>query len=200
MNDSSSEASSPRSDRVNRAKPGGGQKSALYGFLFVSALALASAVLCYLIRGPEVFAEVVGAQGDFLLDVIPRVGAGIFLVGFLTVLIPPEPIAKLLGEGSGLKGLLIATAAGVATPGGPWVIFPIVTLFSRSGADLGACVTYVTAWGLLSFQRLLVWEIAFLGVDVSLVRYTSGLAVPIVAGLLARRFMAMVDGPRPARG
>lgn len=181
---------------ATQPRSGGGQKSFLFGFLFVSALAVVSAVLCYVVEGPEVFAEVVAAEGDFLLDVIPRVGAGIFLVGFLTVLIPPEPIARLLGEGSGLKGLLIATSAGIATPGGPWVIFPIVTLFSRSGADLGACVTYVTAWGLLGFQRLLVWEIAFLGTEVSLVRYSSGLLVPVIAGLLARRFLAMVEAPR----
>lgn len=196
MNDSSSGTPAVRTAPAAQAKAGGGQKSFLFGFLFVSALAVASAILCYLIEGPEVFGEVLASEGEFLLDVVPRVGAGIFLVGFLTVLIPPEPIAKLLGEGSGIKGLLIATVAGIATPGGPWVIFPIVTLFSRSGADLGACVTYVTAWGLLGFQRLLVWEIAFLGTDVSLVRYSSGLIVPVVAGLLARRFLSMIERPR----
>ena len=48
-------------------------------------------------------------------------------------------------------------------------------------------VAYLTAWGALSLNRLLVWEIPFFGLSLPLLRFMISLPLPLIAGLVARR-------------
>ena len=85
-----------------------------------------------------------------------------------------------------MRGLLIATVAGTLTPGGPITSFPFVVALYMAGADRGSLVAYLTAWSLLGFQRVMVWEMPLLGLDFVLVRSLANLPFPILAGMLAR--------------
>jgi uncharacterized membrane protein YraQ (UPF0718 family) len=106
--------------------------------------------------------------------------------GFAQVLIPSEWIRSALGRDSGLRGIVLASAAGVATPAGPFVSLPIATTLLRGGAEPAAVVAYLTAWSLLALHRLLAWEVPILGARFALLRYAICAALPILAGLLAR--------------
>ena len=70
--------------------------------------------------------------------------------GFAQVLIPSEWIQGALGRDSGMRGIALATAAGIATPAGPFVSLPIAATLMRGGAEPAAVVTYLTAWSLLA--------------------------------------------------
>jgi uncharacterized membrane protein YraQ (UPF0718 family) len=50
--------------------------------------------------------------------VFPRLLVVFALAGMIQVIIPTEYVSKMIGEGSGVKGILIATVAGAFTPGG----------------------------------------------------------------------------------
>ena len=78
--------------------------------------------------------------------------------------------------------------AGILTPGGPMVSFPMVAVFYQSGAPLSALVTYVTSWSLFGFQRVIAWEIPFMGTRFVVARVLPTLALPIIAGYLVRLF------------
>jgi uncharacterized membrane protein YraQ (UPF0718 family) len=106
--------------------------------------------------------------------------------GFAQVLIPSEWIRSALGREAGLRGIVLASAAGVATPAGPFVSLPIAATLLRGGADAAAVVAYLTAWSLLALHRLIAWEVPILGARFALVRYAICAALPILAGLLAR--------------
>jgi uncharacterized membrane protein YraQ (UPF0718 family) len=106
--------------------------------------------------------------------------------GFAQVLVPAEWIRSALGREAGLRGIAIATAAGVATPAGPFVSLPIAATLLRLGADPAAVVAYLTAWSVLALHRLIAWEMPILGARFALVRYAICAALPILAGLLAR--------------
>ena len=155
--------------------------------LFVWSLALGLGALCYLVKGEAAFIRAFWADIALLELMAPRFLLGLLLVGFLTVLAPREAVARVLGEGSGTKGLLIAAGAGALLPGGPWVIMPLALAIARAGADSGACVAFVVGWASLSLNRMLVWELPFLGFEAAGLRWLFALPLPILAGLAIRR-------------
>ena len=76
--------------------------------------------------------------------------------------------------------------AGILTPGGPLVSFPIMAVFYKGGASLSALVAYMTSWSLFGFQRVIAWELPFMGTRFLLARVLPTLVFPIVAGYLVR--------------
>jgi len=102
----------------------------------------------------------------------------------IQVMVPTEYVAKMIGEGSGIKGILIASVAGAVTPGGPFVNFPIVAALYKSGASIGPLAAYLTAWGIIPINRTLVWEIPFMGTHFAFARYLGALVFPLLMGLI----------------
>jgi hypothetical protein len=52
------------------------------------------------------------------------------------------------------------------------------------GVGVGPLVAYLTAWSLFGLQRIIMWEIPFLGVQVVAIRVAVSLVFPFVAGWL----------------
>ena len=50
------------------------------------------------------------------------------------------------------------------------------------GISIGPLVSYLTAWSLLGLQRIIMWEIPFLGMKVVLVRIAASFLFPLFAG------------------
>lgn len=152
----------------------------------IVVLAAALAALAWL-RGGEALVRAGFSEGVSQLVRFGLLIAVSFLAaGFAQVLIPAEWIRSSLGRDAGLRGIVLASAAGVATPAGPFVSLPIAATLLRGGADPAAVVAYLTAWSLLALHRLIAWEVPMLGARFALVRYAICAALPIVAGLLAR--------------
>jgi uncharacterized membrane protein YraQ (UPF0718 family) len=96
-------------------------------------------------------------------------------------------MSALVGQRSGLRGLVVATVAGTVTPGGPSSAYALLSVLAVSGADRGALVAYITAWATFGLQRILIWEVPFMGPEFTIHRFAICLVLPVVAGLLARR-------------
>jgi len=122
--------------------------------------------------------------GRMFWNVAPNLLIGFALAGIVQVLVPTEYIAKILGEGSGLKGILVATVAGALAPGGPYVNVPIVASLYKSGAGIGPLAAFLTAWGIIPLNRSLVYEIPLLGTQFALARYASSIIFPFVIGII----------------
>jgi uncharacterized membrane protein YraQ (UPF0718 family) len=153
---------------------------------FGVAAALAGGI-CLWLRGGEAFMRAVVMAGTILAEVTPQIVGGVLIAGFVQVLIPKEAISRWLGAESGMRGLLVAEVAGALTPGGPFGSFALVYALGKVGADIGVLICYLTSWTTLSVLRLLIWEIPFLGLEFSLVRFVICMPMGIVAGLIARR-------------
>ncbi|MGG5808782.1 hypothetical protein [Falsiroseomonas sp. CW058] len=154
--------------------------------ILVGVLTLASGSAVLLLRGAAAFRHALEVSGGLALTIAPSVVGGLLLSAALRQLVPPGALARWMGADSGLRGLLVATAAGMAMPGGPVAAFPVVLVLAQAGADRGALIAFVTAWSLNGFQRLIVWEWPILGHDFALLRLLCGLPLPLMAGLLAR--------------
>jgi uncharacterized membrane protein YraQ (UPF0718 family) len=153
--------------------------------LVIYALAVALTVAAY---ARDSGAPLVGLRSAFglLKDIGPRLLAALVLTGMLQVLISPEQIERFFGRTAGHRGIFLAFLAGILTPGGPMVSFPMMAVFYQSGAPLSVLVTYVTSWSLFGFQRVIAWELPFMGGRFVMARVLPTLVLPIVAGYLVR--------------
>lgn len=154
--------------------------------LIFVGLAAGAGLVCLRLGGwSAVHAAIMQALRLFTM-VAPMLVAGLLIGGLIRVLVNRDRIARLLGEQSGVKGLIYASIAGMLTPGGPFTSFPLVHALWLAGADAGALVAYVAGWSLIGLSRLLVWELPLMGVEFSLLRFVVSLPMPILAGLIAR--------------
>jgi uncharacterized membrane protein YraQ (UPF0718 family) len=152
----------------------------------VFAISAISAVTVYVREGAERFLAIF--KSDVLLfgNMLPKMLAGCLIGGFVTLLLPREMVARLVGAESGLTGLLIATATAAVLPGGPFTIYPVAGAFLGIGADAGTAIAFITSWMVLGYNRALVWEMPFFGSDFVLWRMAVSLPLPFLAGLFAR--------------
>jgi len=154
-------------------------------FLILSALALLFAFVAYL-KDPSLPA--LGTRNGLALlwFIIPRLVPALILAGMLQVVIPQETVARYFGNQSGLSAILMASAAGIVTPGGPMVSVPLLVVLSNSGMALGPLVAYMTAWSLFGMQRIIAWEAPLMGWRFVAVRTVSSFVFPILAGWLVK--------------
>lgn len=155
-----------------------------WGFL---AAAVALGFVCWAALGAETVMEAFRSDIDLLIGLMPRVLVALSIAALIWVLLPRDKMAGLVGKDSGLRGLVIATAAGTVTPGGPSSAYSLLAVLAVSGADRGALVAYITAWATLGMQRILIWDVPFMGEEFGLLRFMVSLPLPVLAGLLARK-------------
>lgn len=155
-----------------------------WGFL---AFAVIAGAACYLVLGEAAFLEALKSDSGLILRMMPRVALALTVAGLLWVTLPRERVTSLIGKESGFRGLLIATGAGIITPGGPSSAYALLAVLGASGADRGAMIAYIASWAFLGVQRILVWDVPFMGAEFSLFRFCVCLPLPIVAGMIARR-------------
>jgi len=155
--------------------------------LVLSVLALAFAAVAYW-KDPGL--PWVGAKTGLSLIwfILPRLIPALILTGMLQVLIPQETVSRYFGHGAGLKAILLATVAGVLTPGGPMVSVPLMVVLANSGMALGPLVAYMTSWSLFGMQRIISWEAPFMGWRFVMIRVTASLAFPVLAGWLVKLY------------
>ncbi|MBI4591270.1 MAG: permease [Candidatus Rokubacteria bacterium] len=132
----------------------------------------------------------IGARNGFSLlsFILPRLIPALILTGMLQVLIPQEFVSRYFGREAGFRGIVIASVAGVLTPGGPMVSVPLMVALANSGAGLAALVAYMTSWSLFGVQRIIAWEAPLMGWHFVAVRVIPSLAFPVVAGWLVSFF------------
>lgn len=155
--------------------------------LVLVGLAVVLAIVAYF-KDPGL--PLVGAQNGFtmLTFILPRMIPALILAGLMQVLVPQEVVSRYFGREGGFRSILIATAAGVITPGGPMVSVPFMVALAHSGAALPPLVAYMTSWSLFGMQRIIAWEAPLMGWHFVIVRVVPSLAFPVLAGWLVALF------------
>ena len=178
----------PNEKESNKKNPTSGpitRKIFDFSLLIFAALSILAGLAVWYLKGPQAFDRAMTDAWELFKFVMPRVGAAVLIAAFLQLLLPRELIAKLIGEDAGIKSVLIASVAGAITPGGPLTSFPILVALYVSGANKGALVAYLSAWAMIGFQRILVWELPLMGEEFTLTRVTASFLLPIICGSIA---------------
>jgi uncharacterized membrane protein YraQ (UPF0718 family) len=158
----------------------------------IAAISVSAATTVYVRDGYDRFIDILGSDLELYLAMLPKMLAGCLISAFVTRLLPKEVVARLVGEESGMLGLLIAMAMGAVLPGGPLTIYPVAGAFLLLGADVGTAIAFITAWNLLGYNRALIWELPFFGPHFVLWRVIVALPLPIIGGLIAREVARLV--------
>jgi uncharacterized membrane protein YraQ (UPF0718 family) len=155
--------------------------------LVLSLAAVVLAIVAY-VKDPGL--PWLGARNGFamLAFVLPRLVPALLLAGLMQVLVPQEVVSRYLGREGGLRAIVIASVAGVLTPGGPMVTVPFMVALANSGMALAPLVAYMTSWSLFGMQRIIAWEAPLLGWRFVIVRVVPSLAFPVIAGWLVMLF------------
>ncbi|MFP4152686.1 MAG: hypothetical protein ACLFSV_07545 [Alkalispirochaeta sp.] len=116
--------------------------------------------------------------GDFAREMVFVVPAAFVLIGLFEVWVPRATVERHLGEKGSrpAQWFWMLMLAGTAV-GGLYVAFPIAAALHRKGARLGAVLSYIGLSG-VSRIPMTLFEISFLGVPFTLIRYF--VSVPLV--------------------
>jgi len=155
--------------------------------LVLAGLALTLMVVAYF-KDPSL--PLIGTRNGLamLAFILPRLIPALIVAGLFQILVPQEVVSRHFGREAGLRGLLIATGAGMLTPGGPMVSVPFMVALAHSGAATAPLVAYMTSWSLFGMQRIIAWEAPLMGWHFVMVRVLPSLAFPVIAGWLVTLF------------
>ncbi len=154
--------------------------------LVLIGVVAALAWLVYARGGEELLRRGLGDGGMLLYRYGLLIVVSFLAAGLASAVLPEQWMARNLGAESGLRGILIAAAAGIVTPAGPFVSMPVAAVMLKSGAGSGPIVAFIAGWALLALHRFIAWEVPMLGWRFALLRYSTCLVLPPIAGLIAR--------------
>jgi uncharacterized membrane protein YraQ (UPF0718 family) len=121
---------------------------------------------------------------ETLKRTLPLLIVAFVIVGYVNALEPQGLVRTWIGPESGLRGVIIASAAGMLLPGGPYVVFPLIATLYSSGAGMGPTLAMITSWAALALLSV-SFELPFLGWRFTIIRLGLGLVVPPLIGSLA---------------
>jgi uncharacterized membrane protein YraQ (UPF0718 family) len=147
-------------------------------------------------RGRHVPLEALSASARLLRGVWIELALGFLLAGLMDALVPAQSLIRWLGDERPLRGILVGWLVGLAIPGGPYLLFPIVANLFAKGAAAGPLIALVSAKTLVSPIRMLTYEAPLLGWPLTLARLLPGIVVPPLLGLVGQWLFALFQrGP-----
>ncbi len=116
-----------------------------------------------------------------MIQIIPPV---FLLLGLLDVWVPRETMIKMMGKGSGLKGVLLAFFMGSAAAGPLYAAFPIAVMLLKKGSSFRNVFIMIGAWSTTKIP-LLMFETSSLGLNFMLIRLSLSIVGILVIAYLS---------------
>lgn len=106
------------------------------------------------------------------------------LLGLLDVWVDRETMMKYMGEGSGLRGCILAFTLGSAAAGPLYAAFPMSGVLIKKGASMFNVFVFIGAWSTTKIP-LIMFETATLGFRFMIMRLAFNIAgIIIIAKIL----------------
>ena len=121
-----------------------------------------------------------------MLLVIPPV---FVLLGLLDVWVPRETMVKYMGEGSGLKGVILSILLGSAAAGPLYGAFPVAAVFMKKGVKFMNILIFIGAWSTTKIPMFL-FEIASLGTKFAVTRLLIDIPGIILIAFIISKFVS----------
>jgi len=118
-----------------------------------------------------------------MLLIIPPI---FILLGLLDVWVPRETMMKYMGEGSGLKGIILSLLIGSAAAGPLYGAFPVAAVFMKKGVKFMNILIFIGAWSTTKIPMFL-FEMASLGSKFAITRLLIDIpGIIIIAFVLSK--------------
>lgn len=159
------------------------------------SMAAVLAVLVAVVAWRGQLGEAARASWSQLGQLGPLMLLALLLVGFTDVLLSRELVERWLSDAAGFRGIAIGWVAGVITPGGGLMGFPIVAGLHRVGVAPAVLVTYLVSISTLSLIRIPM-EVGLIGGRLAALRLLACVFLPPLAGLLTRWLVPLLPPMR----
>lgn len=124
-----------------------------------------------------------------MLFILPPV---FILLGLLDVWVPRDTMVKFMGQGSGLKGFLLAFFLGSAAAGPLYVVFPIAAAFMKKDVSFFNIMILIGAWSTTKIPMLL-FEYGALGPRFTLTRLALNIPIIIIIALAMKTLLSTYE-------
>ncbi len=118
-------------------------------------LALVVINLVLLIASPEIGKKSISSSADSISNIMIILPPIFILLGLLDVWVPRETIIKLMGEGSGARGIILAFLLGSFAAGPLYAAFPIAGVLMKKGTKFSNVIVFIGAWSTTKIPLLL---------------------------------------------
>ncbi len=139
------------------------------------------AIYAFLQGGIGLVADAFAIAGQTLFSIIPILIVAFLIAGLISTLISKDMASKWLGKEAGWKGPFFGAIMGSIVPGGPFFFYPLMATLLSSGANLGTMISFVASKSLWNIARIPI-EVAFVGIELTLIRFLVTFWIPILAG------------------
>ncbi len=137
-----------------------------YRFFILLALVNIAILIFY----PEIGKSSLHLTYNNMLEVLSVIPPIFVLLGLLDVWVPRETMVRFMGEGSGLKGVLLAFFLGSAAAGPLYAAFPVAGMLLKKGSKLSNVFIFIGAWSTTKIPMLL-FEYSSMGLGFTLTRF-----------------------------
>lgn len=141
-----------------------------------------------LIISPQIGKESFKTVGGSLVDLISVVPPIFILLGLLDVWVEKETMVKFMGEGSGLKGIIISFLLGSVAAGPLYASFPVAQVFIGKGAKFSNILIFIGAWSTTKIP-LMLFEASSLGARFTIIRFLLNLPVILIIAFGVEKLM-----------
>jgi uncharacterized membrane protein YraQ (UPF0718 family) len=154
--------------------------------VFIAAL-LAVGVLTLFFRDIGLKSLSISAQQLWqMLLIIPPI---FILLGLMDVWVPRETMVKYMGEGSGLKGIILSIILGSAAAGPLYGAFPVAAVFMKKGVKFSNLLIFIGAWSTTKIPMFL-FEMASLGIRFAVTRLLIDIPGIIIIALILSKLIS----------
>ena len=129
---------------------------------------------------------------DNIWELIKLVPPVFVLLGLMDVWVQKEKMVKLMGDGAGLKGIIIAFIFGSFAAGPLYAAFPIGAMLLRKGSSIKNVMIFIGAWACTKVPMLII-EVSSLGLEFTIIRMTVEIVGIIIIAYLIERLLNQED-------
>lgn len=166
------------------------QKSMLEKYRMFMVFALINVVVYFVNHDIGVkAAQLTVSNFGEMMKVLPPI---FILIGLFDVWIPRETLVKYMGEGSGIKGVLLAFMLGSFTAGPLYAAFPVAAILMKKGSKFSNVLIFIGAWSTTKVP-LLLFEATSLGATFMITRLLVNIVGIILMGYLIDRVAGQTE-------
>ncbi|MDK2799672.1 MAG: hypothetical protein PWP27_2015 [Clostridiales bacterium] len=126
-------------------------------------------MIILLIMNQQVGLKALSVTGYSLKEMALVIPPIFILLGLLDIWVPRETMMKYMGEGSGVKGIILAVLLGSVAAGPLYGAFPIAAVFMKKGVKFTNILIFIGAWSTTKMPMFL-FELSALGVSFATTR------------------------------
>lgn len=120
-----------------------------------------------------------------MLMIVPPI---FILIGLFDVWVPREKVIELMGDNSGVKGMILAFFLGAFSAGPTIAAFPLAMIMIKKGAKFSNIMFFLMVWSSLKIP-IVFYQVTEIGLKLTLVINITMLLIFVVGATISDRIM-----------